>query len=78
MTQEPIVMTPEQLWALNDDSIEQFRGLDVEIEDYHRKLAADSAIFAKSIPQSKLQGENEIHVISAENKLKHKQHKNIL
>lgn len=63
MSQEPIVMTPEQLWALNDDSIEQYRGKDVEIEAIHHKLAKDSEIFAQNLPQEKLQGPDELHII---------------
>lgn len=50
MAEEAVVLSPEQLWALNDEeAIEQYRGPDVEITDFEHKIANDMKSFAREV-----------------------------
>lgn len=61
--EEPIVMSPEQLWAPYDEEIEKFRGEPVEITDFDHKIARDMRDFAKQVDGMKI--DNEVRVYTS-------------
>ena len=64
MAEEPVVLSPEQLWALNDEeAIEQYRGPDVEITDFEHKIANDMKSFAREV--SIQRDDNEVRYYAA-------------
>lgn len=61
--EEPIVMSPEQLWAPYDEEIEKYRGDPVEITDFDHKIAKDMRDFAKNFDSLKV--DNEVRVYTS-------------
>lgn len=63
--EEPIVMSPEQLWAPYDEENEKYRGEPVEITDFEHKMAKDMRDLAKNF--NNIKNDNEVRVYSNKN-----------
>ncbi|KAK8889005.1 hypothetical protein M9Y10_033747 [Tritrichomonas musculus] len=60
--EQPIVMTAEQLWALNnEEEIEKFRGEPTEITEFDHKIARDMRDFAKNFNTTRADNEVRVH-----------------
>ena len=60
--EEPIVMSPEQLWAVNDEEIEQFRGEDHEITEFDHKISRDMREFANYVKKNNVEFDNVVRI----------------
>lgn len=54
MSEEPVVLSAEQLWAVSNEEYEQFRGEPVEVTDFEHKIAKDLKEFSKNIDEDKI------------------------
>lgn len=61
MSEEKVVMSAEELWALSEGQYDKYRGPDVERTEFDHKAARDFADFAKALSGSNILDNNVVH-----------------